>query len=188
MERDWSFSAGKQFYLPGRFQGPVQSNRRIRPRRRAVPPCRARPCVAPCRNCRDVGLQDMLRTDKTRDKVANLEPGGVGVCQNDKPLRCSNALEQPLQRAVLEHPEASVVRIVPSTILLRRAASYLPSTSRACSNFSIYALPASASSHSAFCIKRSASSLLLFRSVSSLCRMCRQSSSWARLKRSAVFR
>ena len=48
----------------------------------------------------------MLRADKTRDKVANLEPGGVGVCQNDKPLRCSNALEQPLHRAVLEHPEA----------------------------------------------------------------------------------
>ena len=106
MERDWVVSAGKQFYLPGRFQGPVQSNRRIRPRRRAVPPCRARPCVTPCPQLRDIGLQDMLRADKTRDKVANLEPGGVGVCQNDKPLRCSNALEQPLQRAVLEHPEA----------------------------------------------------------------------------------
>ena len=139
------------------------------------------------RQRRYIGLQDMLCPYQTCHIVAYLKACCIGICQNDEALHSSYALEQLLQRSVPEHAES--VRCQDRAVHdIGQPGGIVFSLHQQGLLYFYHAfLPASASSHSAFCISRSASSLLLFRSVSSCCRMRRQLSSWLRLNRAAVF-
>ena len=127
----------------------------------------------------NVGLQDVLRPDKSRDKMANFKPRGVGVGQNDQPLRGGYFFEQILQRGVLKNAEAVGRQHRAVHKVVQPGGVVFALHQKGAGQFQHGILRVKASSHSAFCSKRSLPSLLLFRSISSLRSTRRHCSSWA---------
>ena len=120
------------------------------------------------------------------DKVADAEARIVGIGQNDKSLGGGNTLEHVLQLFIPEDSGAvgRQNRRIDEVCQPRGVVFSLHQDGLF--QFQHQDLPASASSHRAFCISRSASNLLLFKSASSFCSTSRHFSNWRRLKREAV--
>ena len=128
----------------------------------------------------------MLGPDQPCDKMADAKACIIGIRQDDQPLRGGDALEHVLQLLIAENAGAVGRQNRCIDKICQPCGIVLSLDQNSLFQFSHYDLPASASSHRAFCISRSASNLLLFKSVSSFCSTSRHFSNWWRLKRDAV--